>query len=133
MFYIFQHIVHESLIRLRGVNILRKDEIIQKICVLPLLPPEQITICYRKIRESIPHEEQQNYDEFFNSFGEKWMEGVGPVNFSNYNDLKSLQDVQRSTINIFNNFWYNNKNGRNDIWKILREYIYEFGYLSLAD
>ncbi|XP_044595628.1 uncharacterized protein LOC123272704 isoform X2 [Cotesia glomerata] len=120
LFSYCNHIVNESLIRLRGVNILRKDEIIQKMCALPLLPPEQITICYRKIRESIPQEEQQSYDEFFNLFAEKWMEGVGPVNFSNYNDLKSLQDVERSTFNIFSNYWYSNKHGNNDIWKILR-------------
>ncbi|KAH0567928.1 hypothetical protein KQX54_016255 [Cotesia glomerata] len=63
------------------------------MCALPLLPSEQITICYRKIRESIPQEEQQSYDEFFNSI-------CGEMDGSNY--------------------WYSNKHGNNDIWKILR-------------
>ncbi|KAH0563696.1 hypothetical protein KQX54_004758 [Cotesia glomerata] len=109
LFSYCNHIVNESLIRLRGVNILRKDEIIQKMCALPLLPPEQITICYRKIRESIPKETQQSYDKFFNLFAEKWME-------------VTTGTVINTEIMIFGKF-YDIIRGKPDIEKLWRKFL----------
>ncbi|KAH0546592.1 hypothetical protein KQX54_011837 [Cotesia glomerata] len=114
-FYSYCNILFQSATNF-GVFQNEDNEIfIRKLMALALLPENKINIVYTAIKNAIPENQKNTYENFLQNFEEKWLRNVGPHRISCFNNMLQLSTVPRATANVLINSKINNK----PLWTML--------------
>lgn len=89
---------------------------------LALLPDNKINIAYTAIKNAIPENQKNTYQNFLLNFEEKWLRNVGPHRISYFNNMLHLSSVPRATANVLMNSEINNQS----VWTMLGMILVNF-------
>ncbi|CAG5090267.1 Protein of unknown function, partial [Cotesia congregata] len=90
---------------------------VRKLMALALLLDNKINIVYTAVKNAIPENQKNTYQNFLLNFEEKWLRNVGPHRISCFNNMLQLSTVPRATANVLMNSKINNQ----PVWTILRD------------